>query len=432
MAVRMRSALVALTLVAAVARAEGVDSRQKLPDTAERMHGVVTAIPMPGGGFVTLGGSTLRVLRKGGRSLEVLHRQPGDNLYRVSSNEAGAVLASWEKDPYVHYFTATKKHVTLPTPQPPSPDVYHFHVEYLAFLPGGRDALVYMEGRRQNQPDINAAYRVPLDGKRPPELLYAVDGAVRLEMTRDVALYLMPRNPGRQACEARTCNPVAELFAMELTPGGVRKTVLVDGARTPLGNARMVWGSGEGLFVLQLDIGRNERAVLRWRPGEPKADVRPFPKFASFDEELRSTKSGDVLQLLVRHEDSLTLRRHRPDGTEQVATLPASQHPDEWDQKVYAVGERKDGRLWLHWGDSLLLFSHDFKRTPLAYNLKPLLPRRSEWAGHSIYLPDPEVLWVGVEVGRGRDYVRLTFADIEQRAKPWAPYRDGSRAGVNE
>src|SRR5215218_1460295 len=289
----MSSALVALTLAATVAHAEGVDSRQVLTDSPARLHGVTTLHKMPGGGFLTLGGSTLRILRRGGRSFETLHRQPGDNLYRVAANEAGEVLAAWEQDPVLHYFTpATKRHVKIPKPLAPSPEIHSFHVEYVAFLPGGRDALVHMEGRRLGQVDIGATYRVPLDGRGAPRLLFSVDGAVQLEMTRDVALYLMPQRPGQQECENRTCDPVAELFAVELTPGGVRRTVLVDGERTPIGNARMVWGAGDGIFVLQLDTGRNERALLRWRLGDRKAEVRPLPKFQYADEELRATKSG--------------------------------------------------------------------------------------------------------------------------------------------
>jgi len=34
-------------------------------------------------------------------------------------------------------------------------------------------------------------------------------------------------------------------------------------------------------------------------------------------------------------------------------------------------------------------------------------------------IPDPEALWIGIEVGDGRDFVYLTFADIEKGAKPW-------------
>jgi hypothetical protein len=33
----------------------------------------------------------------------------------------------------------------------------------------------------------------------------------------------------------------------------------------------------------------------------------------------------------------------------------------------------------------------------------------------------PELLWVGIEVGRGRDFVRLPFNDIEKRARAWSP-----------
>lgn len=436
MAVRMRSALVAVALCAAVAHAEGVESRQRLADTPGRLHGVTTLQAMPGGGYLTLGGSTLRMLKQGSRSPEVLHRQPRDNLYRVAASEAGEVLAVWETDPRVHYFVpSAKRHLTFLKPQPPSPDVRSFQVAYLAFLPGGRHALVHMEGNRK-VPDgrrtlelgVDVTYRVALDGTGAAEVLSLVEGARRLAMTRDAALYVMPRDPGRQRCTYDACSPVAEVFAVELIPRGVRRTVLVDGARTPLHNAKMVWGTGDDLFVMLLESGVRERQVLRWRPGAAGPDVRPFPSRASPDEKLRALKNGDVLQLQLVPMEQLSIRRHRPDGSEQAFTLLASQHPDEFEQSLFGMGERADGRVWMHWGDHLLLFSRDMSRTPSAFPLEPLLARRDDWAGVSIYQADPELLWVGVDLDRGRDFVRLTFDEVERRAKPWAPFRDEEQA----
>jgi hypothetical protein len=47
------------------------------------------------------------------------------------------------------------------------------------------------------------------------------------------------------------------------------------------------------------------------------------------------------------------------------------------------------------------------------------VPGGREWAWADIYSPEPEALWLGVEVGSGRAFYRLPFAEIERGAKPW-------------
>lgn len=422
---RIRSALIALALVASAAFAEGIDTRSRKPDTPSRLHGLLTMLPMPNGGFLTVGGSNLRVLAPGGRQFTSLHRIPNDNLYRVASNEAGDVLAAWEKEESLHYFTGTpRRHVTLPKPKPPTDEIGSFQVKSLAFLENGRDVLVHMAGRKKPRGEVSVTYRVALDGGAP-ELLYRVDEGRPLHMRRDVAVYVMPERP-EQPCEHRTCAPVRAVVAYELTEYGVKHTVLLHGADTPVSNARMIWGNTDEQVFLELSLGRNERAVLRWRPGQPKADIRPFPKFASFNERLFSTNSGDVLQLLNQHEEALVIHRHTPDGKQETIRVPASNDPDTIDSNLHALGMRKNGALWMYWGNFVLLFDRELTRNPRAYSVEPLLTRRTEWADVAVYVQEPEVLWIGIEVGRGRDFVRVTFAEMEKRAKPWRAVRTAS------
>jgi hypothetical protein len=422
---QIRNALIALALVASTAFAEGIDTRSKKPDTPSRLHGLTTMLPMPNGGFLTMGGSNLRMLAPGGRQFTSIHRIPKDNLYRVASNEAGDVLAAWEEDESLHYFTGTpRRHVTLPKPKPPTDEIRGFQVQFLAFLENGRDVLVHMEGHKKPRGEVSVAYRIPLDGGAP-ELLYRVDEGRRRYMSRDVAVYVMPEKPD-QRCELLTCYPVRAVVAYELTESGVKHTVLLHGADTPVGNARMIWGNTDDQVFLELSLARNERAVLRWRPGQPKVDIRPFPKFASYNERLFSTNSGDVLQLLNQQEEALVIHRHTPDGKQDTIRLPASNNPDTIDSNLHALGLRKNGALWMHWGDFVLLFDRDLTRNPRAYSVEPLLTRRTEWADVAVYVQEPEVLWIGIEVGRGRDFARVTFGEMEKRAKPWRAVRTAS------
>src|SRR5262245_27252831 len=106
--------LMACELAAVQARAEGVDSGTKATSSDAGHHGATTLLPM-GKGLTSLGGSSLRYLAPGSRRWETLHRQAGDDLYRVGVDDSGRLLAAWEKDPFVHYFEpAAKRHTQLP------------------------------------------------------------------------------------------------------------------------------------------------------------------------------------------------------------------------------------------------------------------------------------------------------------------------------
>ncbi len=83
---------------------------------------------------------------------------------------------------------------------------------------------------------------------------------------------------------------------------------------------------------------------------------------------------------------------------------------------MHGLGARKDGTLWLHWGDYLILFPKG--KRPVRYNLEPMITRGFEWADAAVYQPKPEVLWVGLD-GRVRDYVRVSLDEVEKRAKPF-------------
>jgi hypothetical protein len=84
--------------------------------------------------------------------------------------------------------------------------------------------------------------------------------------------------------------------------------------------------------------------------------------------------------------------------------------------KPYSLGVRGTGGLWVHWGDQIVLLTPG--KPPLGYNLEPFISRRTTWAGVSIYVDKPEALWVGID-GKGRDFIRLSFDELEKRSKPW-------------
>ncbi len=418
--------LLCAVLVTGIARAEGVSDRDALPSSATRLRGTSSLVPMPDGGLLSLGGSSLRLLPPGAKRWETLHQVPKGNLYRVSVNDAGGVLAAWESEPVVHYLLPrSKRHVTLPRPSVPPPGISGFGLQYLAFATNGRDALIRMEGSTphrtgpsRGERKVYMLYRVPLDGTGAPELLYTVDGAQLVQMGPRVAAYLIPTVLG-PTCDAHMLCEFSSLIAYELTNTGVTQKTLLTQEQVRMAGARRVTGSDDDRLVLQIETSgaRHERGLLTWRRGDAKADYRPLPGRIDDANRLLVMKSGALVELVKLEEDALEIRHTLPDGRQTTTRLRAPEDLDTVDSDPHGIGERGDGTLWAHWGDYVLLFPPG--TPPRAYSIASLLGRRDDWAGVDLYVSNPESLWVGVEIGAGRDFVRVPFAQLEKGAKPW-------------
>ncbi len=419
---RLAPALLLSTLLPSLALGEGVESKRPKADTADRVYAVTTMLNAPDGALVTVGFNALRRMAPGAKKFETLHAIKGDSLYRVAMNGRGELLATWEKDPSLHYFTRDRRHVRLPKPASPRENLYNLHVEELHFLPNGRDALVHMQGSEKNLTiSYDVTLRVALDGRKPPEPVAQLSGARQLDMTADRAIYVLPEKPG-QRCEHLTCRPVAAVVADFFdADGNAQRKTLLDGKAMELGNANAVWGQKGPAILLRVDLPRNQDVFARFRPGAEKPDLWPLKGFSPFDDRLLyALATGEVLQVKT-DEKGLTLTRHLLDGSQQVTTVPAVIDRGDWDRTVRGFGVRRDGRLWVHWGRHLLLFGKDPAEAPRSHDLEPLLARFTEWADVDIYVPGQDALWVGLDRTRSRDYVRVNLADIEKRARPWAP-----------
>ncbi len=179
--------LVAL-FTSALAQADCREPRRTVPSTLSRLSNASTLKVMPDGTLISLGSSRLQVLRPGAKAWEILLDQKGDHLYRIAFDRSGRVLAAWEKDPLIHLFSADgKQHTTLPKPGIPEEGVYQFRVEHLAFLPNGRDALVFAEGEKLIRP--------------PPQL--RVPGRARRQVGARAHLPGRRRGPARHRRHAR-------------------------------------------------------------------------------------------------------------------------------------------------------------------------------------------------------------------------------------
>lgn len=418
---RLAPALLLSALIPSLALGEGVEPKRPKADTPDRVYAVTTMLNAPDGALIAVGFNALRRMAPGAKRFETLHAIKGDGLYRVAMNDRGELLATWDKDPSIHYFTRDRRHVRLPKPTPPREGIYQPYIDALHFLPNGRDALVHLQGREPGLTrNYDVTFRVALDGRTPPAPVAQMSGARKIDMTAGWVIYVLPKKPG-QRCEHLTCDPVdavvADFFDAD---GNARRKTLLDGKAMQIGNANVVWGQQGPSPLLRVALPRNEDALVRFRPGAGKPDLWPLKDITPYDDELlHALPTGEVLQVKADPK-GLTFTRHLLDGSQQVSTVPSRMTRRDWDRTVHGFGVRRDGRPWVHWGRHLLLFGKDFSEPPRSHDLDPLLARFTEWAGVDVYAPGQDALWVGLERTRSRDFVRLNLADIEKRARPWA------------
>ena len=422
-------------LAAPSVHAEGVEERATVPSSAIRLRGAagIGAIP---GGYISVGGSRLQLLEGSSKRWRTLHQVQGDNLYRVKADDDGRLLASWEQERVFHLFDRARG-THLAIPKPPAPPGYPpdtFHIEALYFDDDGRDAIVFIDGDPYlgaaiGQREVVAAYRVALDGKTAPRLLFAEEG-VELQFSPRGAILIKPRSwqhellagrlqhrgdhragAGRRArhaphaprgrrpsCQRRPPREGTRRRALRRPGHGSRRRQEHAGpVALPLRRpSRVPAAVGEphvGLPALAPHpVGRVRRGAAGGRP-EPDDDADD------------GGRRGDA------DDDSSVDRRAWPHGRRAGSRASAS-------ARMAACG--CTGPItWCSCGET---------SAPRKVDISHVLGRGTEWAGAYVYVARPEGLWVGIEMGGGRDYRFLEMADLEKRAVPWTPPAPGSDA----
>ena len=411
-----------LMLLTGSAWAEGVEPGSGGRSSDTRLVGAATLRPL-GGGFVSIGGSELRYLAPGAKKWKSLLRIQGDSLYRVGLDEAQArVLAAWEKDPFIHLFTLkTGQHLQFPRPPPPDPNLSITQLYNLWFTRDGASAFILMSGRTGSTSGATVGYRAALDGSaKEPEQLFRTDGALLVAGGRYGAIIAFPPSP-KQRCTPAECFPNASrLVAYEVSSEGLVEKTLLSGETLRVRGFHPVRSEDPERVALELEHTRQGgRSLLLYTPGAESPEMRdlPPPTYTSQPTGwVLLTRDAREMVFLKTLGTDLELHRLLLDGSgaERIAKL-TSRH--NYLSPVYGFGLRPKGKVWLHWGDDLgLIDERGFLRS---VNLEPLARPMTEWAGVDIYVEEPETLWVGVEVGGGRDYVRVRFAEQEKRSKEW-------------
>jgi hypothetical protein len=421
-------------LPAPLVQAEGVEERARVPSSTLRLRGAsgIRAIP---GGYISTGGSRLQLLEGRSKRWRTLHQVQGDNLYRVEADDDGRLLASWEQERVFHLFDRARgTHLTLP--KPPTPPGYPpdtLNVEELYFDEDGRDAIVFLDGHPYLGPSIGqravaAAYRVALDGKTPPRLLF-VEVGVELQFSPRGAILIKPRS-WHLGCFQGGCD-IESIIALELDGERVTRRTLLEAGNRHLGAALPVKGRDKARFAAQVSVhagGKHTRGLLRFHfGGRPEFQQLPESDTSHYPHSLL-TRSGEFIEVRQGDDRSLTMTRTAADGEETRTTIaPWTDARGRREKRWFeSIGERADGSLWLHWANSLVFVRGN--EPPRKVDIGHVLGRGTEWAGAYVYVARPEGLWVGIEMGGGRDYRFLDMAQIEKRAVPWTAPAPGSDA----
>jgi hypothetical protein len=380
--------------------------------------------------MVSFGGSTLRFLPKGGHAWTAIHAVKGDNLYRVSGDDSGRLLAAWETEPVFHLFVPGKKQdVTFPKPAcPASPDVRSCHLEEVFFAESGREAVVVMSGIHGGSLGVTLAFLVSLERPGEPTLIYRQDG-YRLYLSRKGGIFVVPQTTQR-TCDHGGCWPIASIVAWQVAGKQAAQKTLHAAEKDEMHSASLVWGSDDTRVLIDVGLSGRFHGELRWRFGDSKPDWRVIPALLPSHDFEQRLFGEELIDLRQGAAGTLELRRTGVDGVERLTTLtPLPDHDIDVapDSTVHGLGLRAEGSFWLHWGNHLVLLPRD--GPPRHVDLEPMLKRRNEWAGVAIYVAEPESLWVGIEIGAGRDFARLNFAELEKSAKPWPdPAKDAAGA----
>ncbi len=411
--------------VVSVVLAEGVEPEGRGKSHEKRIYGASSLKPLAGG-VASVGGSSLRYLAPGARQWRSLHRRQG-NLSRLGVEPASdRLLAVWEHDTVLHYFRlGNQHHAQLPLPtMPPPAGARLFYVGSLAFAPNGRDALIYMEGPTGNsgQGRASRAFRAKLDSPGEPELLF--------EVPRGMPLWTSPRGVVYDLPESkRECYGCLEngLYAFDITNGELVKRRFFGAPQPVFRQAKVVAGSDPERLVMFILTGRGTHSILKYRWGDDQALYQDLPPGAGPSRGIVAPNADEVVYVVEGDVELDIVRRALPPASTSTSTrlwLPWKLVGEGRAQPIYGMGVRPNGTAWLHFGDEMALVDATgvARRTSVRAFVRD---QPVEWAGADLYIEKPEGLWIGVEVGPGRDFVWVSFTDLEARATPW-PVRDPS------
>ena len=425
MARRLTAAMCLATLLHVGSAAPAAESaiRARAINVQTSIRGATQMFAAPWG-LVAQGSGQLRILPLGASVWQTVHGVTGGSLYRIAFDDAGRLLAWWEKEPHFHLFVrgSTKAHETFLLPPPPSPELkYGYGVEELKFTSDGRGAIVYMHGFIGGRTWVTVAYYYDLAHLAGPVMLFRQPG-YSLNMSSRMAVFAIPKRPD-DACENNFCHPLGAVVAWEISGTKATQRVLLDGNARPedLSRVQPVWSDDDNEQVAVLVTEHpSKRHLLRWRWGQSTATFAPLPRGPSSDAEaVWLTSTGDVIEVWLTDERGLEIRRHPPNGAmivSSLAPLPRRTPHDHPLFNIAGVMERAGGDLFLHWGEYLV--SLPLRGSARRLDLRTAFKRNTEVSSRLLHVRSPEGIWVGLQSGKTLDMTFLPKADLETQMTP--------------
>jgi hypothetical protein len=402
--------LLAVVLPAGGARAEGVVEPKGKAQDRNRIFGAFSLAPIPNG-LVPTGGASLRVYDRKTGKIKTVRPRERDELSAVASDPTGRKLvAAWKNDQELHVFDLkTGAHQSVPRP-----NYYGSVVSKLALAPDGKSVFVFNGGGGGGV----EVYRVPLSPPGKEQLLF---GGPLGEL-----IWASPTEVITQ-CPVGRC-PDQRLVHRALDTGVETVLSKAGGESARLSAVRVVRGSVPGDVVIFTNAEYGPRHhLLRFRARDGLVDVALPQEISNFVGHqlppIEYSPSLEKVSLITRPGYELAIWMQSvaapsPAPATLLATVPplAQPLPGRSTPLVGFAARAQDKGLLIQWEDHLVLVGLDGKLRAL--DILGLTGGRPEWAGLSILVDGPEELWVGVESGRSRDFVRVSIAAAEAKAQP--------------
>lgn len=421
------AACFAALALAANARAEGNAGRPRRAGDANRVYGADFIKPVAGG-LATVGGSTLRWLPPGANAWVTLLTVNG-HLSRLGIDDAGGrIMAVWEEDPTLHLLRVQDgRHDTFPLPPLALPGAQITYVHGMSFTPDGNSALVWITGPTRGGPrfQVSRAYRQELGGQRSLTQLWDQDDTGDLIWTCGRgALYILPSDPSRKG--RWQASLTGGLVAFDLDGGELKKRTIFYDPNNKFRSIQIVSGSSPDRIVGIVTTGRGGYGMLQYRWGEAQARYQPLPPgpgpsggavlSQDADEILYHIDRGRELEIVRMTLSRPPLTRSVPLWSPRIPVRVRG-GARTLGSHVLGRGYRADGSVWYQLGDDLALI--DSAGTVRRVDLVKLIGFKPEWAGAAVYVEQPESLWLGIEIGAGRDWIRFGFDVLNGAARPW-------------
>jgi len=361
-------------------------------------------------------------------------RMAGSPIYRIAPRHDGEqLLLEWEDSNALLEVQRSPfriRYAPLPIGMRASGSQGPIAVDLI--IPEGDDGAVLYDGVGVS-PAYFSVFRTRFDGVEPPQKLATINGwALRRRLDRVVFLRYVPHGrttvsplgyvpesdaiverdlaTGKERVVYAFAKVDQESWAFAVAPALTPAATPVPGstpreAATPDRPLTLVINDHAAgkVFVLVDEQGQ--------RPQLVRALPAALPKVSNLDD-VALGLDGKTLLVADRTGRTLTLFDPAQDAVRTIELAKGCAKSRGGDEPVnLGLGAWKDGTLWLHRGNELILV--DGQGGQRCVDLKAFVADKApEWANAHYAFADPDELWFGIESGKFRKFIWLGWAEL--------------------